>query len=100
MTLLLVEFGTQAFEILRRLGLFVRLAGVALASAFFVIQTKRWLRCRDQISRVHIHRFPFSFCHRSMYLQGKVRHILLRRAQLDLLVLRLQGTLADHSRNF
>ena len=68
MALLLVEFGTQAFEVLRRLGLFVRLAGMALASAFFVIQTKRWLGCPDEAKRAGLHRFPFSFCHRSMYL--------------------------------
>lgn len=37
MTLLLVEFGTQAFEILSRLRLLMRFAGMALAGAFLVI---------------------------------------------------------------
>lgn len=41
---LLVEFGTQAFEILSRVGLLVRFAGMTLAGTLFVIQSGKLLR--------------------------------------------------------
>ena len=77
----------------------MRLAGMALASAFFVIQTKRCLGSSDGIIRANTYRFPCSFCHRSIYLQGKVRQVVKRGAQLDLLVLRLQKVLAEIGHN-